>query len=383
VQRSVARSVLFALAFALSLASILLVIHRALETAAIEPLTPRQHLARIVANRVGEIRSLEPAPGLFEIVFLGDSMAVSYPMPLSVPRQLEQATQELAGGDPPLRVHSLAFAGTGSFDYYFLADLIASSEPDLIVISFNLASVSARWQASFARPELAGWIGLPRLAETLRLPLGWIGLTHDRLLFYSAIVRLGASEAWIALTREQTRVGIARESLEQFFAVKNTRGKSPEQRFESAKEYRTIRQFNARDLPRYTALGQRSHFGLALDGIPLDNPSLVVLGRTLHHFHRMGIRTLVYVTPFNYEHSQHLGILDEAGLRRSIASIEANVRGAGSEFVDLHRLFPDSHFRDRPGHFVYEGGVIGTRKVGRALAPAVLAIARRSAEESS
>ena len=80
---------------------------------------------------------------------------------------------------------------------------IAAAQPDIVIMPLNLASLGDPWRNRFSRPELAGWIRPRRLAEAFGLPIHWIGLTTDRLLYYVGIVQSGAftvTTCWQELT---------------------------------------------------------------------------------------------------------------------------------------------------------------------------------------
>jgi hypothetical protein len=74
------------------------------------------------------------------------------------------------------------------------------------------------------------------------------------------------------------------------------------------------------------------------------------------------------------------GVLDVAGLARTLEAIEQVVVENGGAFVDLHDSFATEAFRDAPGHLVYEGhalydGFDGPTRLAEKLAPHVLASA--------
>jgi hypothetical protein len=116
-----------------------------------------------------------------------------------------------------------------------------------------------------------------------------------------------------------------------------------------------------------------------MDGVEDDHPVIRMLAATIRTFRRADIHVIAYVTPTNVEHIESLGLLDREGLGRTLAVIERAVRENGGEFADLHALFPDEVFSDPPGHFVYEGEIDGPALLARALAPRVVAQARRAA----
>jgi hypothetical protein len=367
------------LCFAATASALGLGIVRATQAARTETPLVGITFADYLQKRVSALGAAADRRDVFRVGFLGDSTAVSYALENQVPTRLQQAAAELARGRPEIEVHSLAMQGMWSFDYYFWADVIAAAKPSQLVVSFSLESFSEAFREVFSRPQLAGWMGSDRLAGALGLPLDWIGLTWDRLLFYHAVVRLGGYETWRALSIEQARVRQARDDLASRISGGDA---SPERALGQVLVDGILeRKFVSADLRRFSQTGQREHLGLALSGVRADHPLLRVLAATLRSFERAGIPVLVYVNPTNVEYVESLGLLDEAGLRTTLATLEAVARENGADFVDLHALLPDQGFRDAPGHFSV-GEVHGPARLAEALAPFVVCEARRHGGEA-
>ncbi len=369
------RAVVIACGFVVSLLTGLRIIQASLDAAGIEGKPIRQTVATTFRDAVAATPS---ASGAYRIAMLGDSMLVSYPQGAQVPDHLQSELRRRTQGDAELRVVNLGMSGTGAFDYYFLADIVAAAEPQLVVISFNLTSTSDAFRSAFSRPEMAGWVGTDRIFETLLLPGSWIGLTADRLLFYTALVRLDLVERWMNFTTEQTRIGVAHREIEHFVALARDGQPSPE---DALRKRQGMRAMSARGLSktrRYNAEGIRYQYHSALDGFREDNPTLRLLGAAMRTYREMGIEVLVYLTPFNREHVENIGVFDREKFERSLRILEAAVTDNGGVFVDLHAIFPDAHFRDKPGHLVYQGEVNGPALLAEALAPRVLEIVRSS-----
>ncbi len=377
----VQRIILFGIGFFVALLVTLQVIRSELDAAGIEPLDTRHGVALYYRNQVNSFRKLQLPPETVRVAFLGDSMAVSYPPELQIPSQLQKDVALHTRGDPPIRIFNLALSGTGSFDYYLMADLISQVEPDLVVISFGMASAGRAFRDAFARPELAGWTDSSRVFETSLLPMNWIGLTLDKILFYRAIIQSGGFERWIAFNDEQTRVEVARGEVEKRLAVEGRNGKTPESLHEGRWSFYALKRNNKGFNNRYSVYGTRRSLGAVLDGIRPDHPTLVVLGATIRTFERKGIDTLVYLNPINIDHIRSLGILDDKGLARSAASIRSVVESNGGHFLDFLRIFPDELFRDQPGHFVYQDGINGPRRLAGRLSPTVVKLAREKVRE--
>jgi hypothetical protein len=351
--------------------------YRALERAGVEDTPIRLDMADDLAPRLANLERHRGRPGVVQVAVLGDSTSVSYPDGRRVYERLYQQANRLAHGRPRIRVVNLGSHGAGPFDYYFLADRIAEARPDQAVIGFNLGSMGRAWRRSLSRPELAGFVGASRLAEAIRLPLHWIGLRTDQLLFYGAIVGAGGYDLWRLLQHEQVRLGSARATVESWVGERT--GSHPEVPFQrSLKKARLARDLTPGGGNRYNARALRQHYGAALAGADPDHPVLRIFAAMVSCFERSGIETLVYTVPLNVEHLDAVGIFDAAGLATTIASLEAAVREAGGRFVDLHDLLPDPGFRDAPGHFTVEEPIDGPARVAAVLAPIVVAEARRS-----
>ncbi len=369
------RVTLFCLGFALALPGTLIVIRGTLDSAQIEAEVVTRHaVADYYNDRVEAYRSYDFRQSDYRIAFLGDSMAVSYPQPLQIADMVQRRVRRLLTGGPRVRVLNLGLAGTGVFDYYFMADVIARLEPRLVIIEFNLASTSDDFHNAFSRPELSGWLEGARIFESAWLPVNWVGLTFDRLLLYSAIIRSGAFESWVAVTEEQVRFAAARMKLEDHLATPDKMDLTPEASFRRRRGFWLLERNNLPGANRHSRVATRSNLGASLDGLDEKNPSVVMLGATVRSYRRAGIDVLVYVNPVNVEHIDRLDLLNESGLAQSLASLSSAVTGRGGHFVDLHRIFPDEGFRDRAGHFTYEGEINGPAELAARLAPLVVAL---------
>jgi hypothetical protein len=366
----------FALCFALASLAVPVFALRALEAADV----------RYAPIRLGMVRNLRPPllalaesrgqPDLERVALLGDSTVMSYPEGRRIVDRLLRAVNRETRDDPRVQVYQLTTEGQGPFDYYFIADVITSAHPDQALLAFNLSAFGIGTRKLFARPELAGFVGPARLGEAIGLPLHWIGLNTDELLFYNAVIGAGGYRPWRLLQREQVRVGRARAQVERWLG--EWAGAHPEEEFRVALQKSEMRRIL---VPigggRYRQRPLRAHYAPALAGVDRDHPVLRVFGAMLSHLERSGIRTLVFTVPLNVEHIDLMGLFDEAGLARTLAAIEATVREAGGRFVDLHDLFPDQGFRDAAGHLTVEGAIDGPAEVAAALVPHVVAEAKR------
>lgn len=336
----------------------------------------------VVEGRLPELAGADAAR-TFNVAFLGDSMVVSYPPGRTVPERLEQAIQATRGRRPRVEVLSVAAPGMGPFDYYLVADEIAEARPDQVILPFNLAALSEGWRGTFSRPELAGWVRPARIVEALGLPLEWIGLTTDRMLFYMAIVRSGTSPLWQEFLRQQARLGRARTIATT--TLEKRVGSTASIRFGTAR-FRYSDSINVIETKkpgkpgkrkRLSAGGARRRYGPALDGVDENNAVVRVLAAAVSRFREDDIRVLVYANPTNVASLEEVGVLEGGGLEQTLDVIGAAVRGAGGEFADFHALLPDEGFRDAAGHFNVRGtDPDGPELLGNALAPLVLDEAR-------
>jgi hypothetical protein len=296
-------------------------------------------------------------PDAFEVVFLGDSTAGGQPAEHWVPVQLEQAVRRIAVGGPPVLVHSLVRGGIGPLDRFFLADMVAEAEPDLVVYHLNPLAFSETWGRTMSRLALAGWVAPSRLAKALRLPLHRFGLTTDRLLFSMALVNAGASEPWRELSSLRVRTRRGFRTAARRLDDRSISGSPVD---------------SQDDAGRRLEPPQGAHpFGGFLDGLD-DHPLLPVLGETVRIFTDAGARVLLYVIPMNLERLESQGVLDRERLAHSIATLEAVVRKNGGEFADFHDLLPGAAFLDDFGHVQPVGELIPQRRLAQALAPLVL-----------
>ncbi|MCP4038528.1 MAG: SGNH/GDSL hydrolase family protein [bacterium] len=376
--RRAARASLFLAGFALALFATTAGIRSALDRAEIELETVTRHgVADYYNDRVAAYLEHGEREGDYRVAFLGDSMVVSYPQSHQIPALVQRQARRLRDSKERVQVYNLGLAGTGAFDYYFMADVVERLDPDLVIIEFNLASTSRDFQSAFSRPELSGWVGGARLTEAMWLPVNWIGLTFDRLLLYASIIRSGTFEYWVRLNEEQVRVSQAREQLAAWAATRNAKDRSPEEVFRKRRSFLLLSRNTHPGKRRHSAFATRNNLGTSLDGLRADDPTVRMLGAAIRTYRNFGADVLVYANPINVDHIESLGLLDRAGLDRSLAAIGTEVANEGGHFVDLHRLFPDRGFRDHSGHFTYEGEINGPSVLASKLAPLVVELMGR------
>ena len=260
--------------------------------------------------------------------------------------------------------------GQTTFDQYFLSEAIARAEPDAVVIGLHLAGFSESWRKAFAKPEFAGWLPLRRAFEALRLPLHWVGLSADEMLWYMAIVGVGSSRTpgarWCA-----SRCAWVRQRATRSAGSRRRVGADDRYR-----EFHGLRLAGTSDRARPPLHSRRraGDYGPVLRGLPADHPVLETLGALVSTFAARGIATLVVVMPANVEHLAKLGLLEGSALPRSLATIETVARRAGASFLDLHDCLPDAAFVDATGHYRAPATFDGPGVVASRLAPAVAAL---------
>lgn len=322
-------------------------------------------------QRLGPAPSFRARPRLYVV---GDSTVLSYPRGRTIPVRLQQQLDALAGPRRSPLVHNFSAQGMSFFDHYLLADLFAASPPDLLVVNFNVANISTHRRTDLVRPPLAGALAPRRIPEALGMPLHEFGMTADRVLFYVAIVQAGGLEPWWWLAREQVRIAQGRKDLERWLGARlspTSKGGAPEAVFQHRLGAARMSGLLEPGHLRYTARGERSHFGPALEGVDTRHETIQTVDRTLAAYRRAGIDVVFYVNPTNVENLERVGVYDPEGFGETLAALEEVVRRNGAEYVDLHDLLPDSGFRDAAGHFA-TGEVDGPLRVAEVLAPVVL-----------
>ncbi len=335
-------------------------LHYGLDVAEIA--SPQIRLDAIKSVRVGRVQLMKVRdrnPNAKRVAFLGDSTAIAYPFPNTVPLRLQAALSHL----PSLsdnRVISFGFSGMNVSDYYFVSDLVLAGEPDALVMAFNPASLSQRWRAKLARPQLAGWIPPMQIVEAISLPFHWVHLSLDDLFLYMGIVNVGADRAWMWVLHEQARISKALDAIVSHV-------NSPIREIDSLVRRRS---FIADAEPaRETAYRVHERYGEAFAGIDLDHPAFQMLRASLNRYRDAGVPVVVYVVPINFEHFRDLGSFGGAGLATTSENLRLIVEASGASFIDLHDLIPDSGFRDGSGHLTDELPIPGPTWVGDHIAP--------------
>ena len=332
--------------------------------------TPIGVMDRILPN-LETLRSSGNQPGLQRIAVLGDSTVDSYASIKKIPVRLEEGLRRSALEPESLMVVNLSFPALGSTSYYFLADRVVETRPDLIVWEVSLTHASERWRRSIPRPELAGWMAPARIPGTLAMPMEDIGLTADELLLYQLIVRLGAGEAWRDWLVNLSRVDKVRGNFEEWLS--SITGNTPEKRFQLVWALMAMAALReGGELDRYNHAGEIEHFGKVLEGIDTDHPTLRFISATANLIRQSGIPLLVYLNPINMEHLEKVGVLEDGNIEKTLAAFHQTLHIEGVALLDLHDEFPDDHFSDMAGHFRHDHEFEAQTKLANILAAFII-----------
>ncbi len=362
-----------------ALAAVLFAVFSWMNSAAVDHVAVPLNVAKNIHSRLAELEAARAEEGRFDVAFLGDSTVGGVDQEGSIPRHLEAESNRMLAADSRVRVTNLSSPGMGPFDYYFIADLVVQSRPDLVVMLLNLSTFSESFTATFRRPELAGWIPPGRFFEALALPLYRVGVTTDQLVVDMALAELGMLAPWRFVRREQARFNHAKNRL--FKAIDAEIGAGNQAGFARTRMDHFGRRYNREGGKRLNEVGVEQRFGAALAGVEPDHFNLEMLAAAIRVFRAApdargdrdgGIPVLVYANPTNVENFRDLGALNEEGLALTLRRVAATVEELGAHWVDLHELFPDDHFRDPGGHFKRRDPN-APPVLGRALARALVA----------
>jgi hypothetical protein len=325
--------------------------------------TLRAQLKSISQRRAGSAE--------YRVAMVGDSMLADFGRRRQVPNWLQDSVGKLNATAHPVKVANGASPGRNPFDFYFLAELIADADPNLVVLSFNAAWLSRDWSTTRPLPELSAWLSPGRWPETLSLPIERIGLTLDRILLYAGIKRVFGYDGWLLASREQSRLGAAYWEATDLLQSATARDEPLgfKKTFNAAFARRRLMPGNAK---RMSIAGALRSYGAVLDGVGPAHPVLRITAATVATFRRRyDIPVLVYLSPLNVEHLATLGIMNKSGLEQSVGSLEQIVVTNGGAFIDLHDLLPDAGFRDSFGHYAQGPDVDGGARIAEELAPLV------------
>lgn len=332
---------------------ILLAAQTLLDKAEIDAPQTNLDVANVLTANLAKIAATPQRQNIMRIFYLGDSTAMTTPPDRGIPAQLRKRLRELPTG-VEIDLRTLAAPGLSAFDFYFLADTILAARPDRVVITFNPASASAGWRQYNRHPELAGWIEGTRLCDAVSLPIADVGVTIDRLFFYSTIVRLNMAPLWQATRSLQARAGAGWEEIAP--TGEHNLGDILKNRGQSAHRIKE-RMFES----------QRLRYASVTSGLRPDDPTLRMLAATVRYFTERDVDVLVFAFPMNVSWLQSLGVSTGEDIARSMQTVAAVVEAENGQFLDLHAIVPRSGFADRAGHLGYADGVDGPAIVAESL----------------
>ncbi len=375
-RRGAARLLGFAAGSACALVLTSLAIVRALDAADIA--RPYVDLAamRVMLNVLDAFAHRIPDHPETRVAFLSDSTSMHLASGArGLNDRLGPALVRLAPGESHYRVFSFATPGFTQFTQYFLSHRLADAGADHVVLGFNLASLSQSWRTG-DRPELAALLPVRFLGEALRLPMYWIGLSTDELLLYTTVAQLRGFETWLALTQQQARCVHAWGSVAEWLQARS--GMPEGLAYQQLYFYRRRQKQLLPGSPeRETEWLARWRYDAALAGVGPEHPILQILRATLEVFREHRIPVLVYIIPINVEHLEALGVLDRAGLGRSIESVRQVTVASGASLLDLHALLPDAAYSDAAGHLGVDAPLDAPPIVAERIAQALLAARAR------
>jgi len=306
------------------------------------------------------------------IVFFGDSTVSQYDHGLALP-YLTGAHLSQMRGRPWIKTLSAAAPGSGIVQYGFLADHVASYEPDLVIWQLSFFQFTDRWTARNGAPELVGFVHSERLPEIIAMPVQRYRLSLSDILLQQGIVRLGLHDAHGWLRESQMRFAHMIDLAED--ALNPNRGRKPEARAQTLRGRGYMRRHMDMTLSkRYSAHGERVHFGRTLEGLDPDDAKLQLLRSGIRALTGDGIDVLVYLNPTNVDHLRHTGVSYEAGLQRTVNEIRRAAEESGAHFLDLHEMLEDPDFDDAAGHFLEDEIQTVPQRVSARIAEAALPI---------
>jgi len=332
-------------------------------------------------DRIASLNELESNKA--KIVYFGDSTVAAYDGRLPLPTLTKKHLNTLRKR-PWVEVANAAAPGGGITQVAFLADEVAAFEPDLVIWQLSFFQFTDRWTNRNGAPELVGFVHAERLPEILAMPFQKFRLSLSDILLQQAIVRLGLHDVHRSLRESQLRFGHMRALVED--ALNPNRGRKPEARAQLRRGRGYMRRhIDASVANRYSAHGERVHFGRALDGLEPDDPKIQLLASGIRAFKDEGVDVLVYLNPTNLEHVRNVGVLDDEGIAKTVATIRNTVEANGAHFLDMHGMLGDQAFADAAGHFRDDDEKPVPRIVTTRVAEAMLPIlkARREAEREA
>jgi hypothetical protein len=365
------RALLFSVGFIASASAVWLAASRAVDAAHIDRVALSFVLHdNALAFRKAFVKVRAPQ----RVAMVGDSTlmfaeGMKAPRIQTLPERVAAALRKYGERGERIAVKTLRVPGLGPPGMYFASDEIIAARPDRIVLALNLRCFTS--MRSFSYEESAGFMSVGQLLEALRLPMFAAGLTADRLLFYNALVALGADEVWPLVRQLQGRAFKLREHLANSAdaAIGSTANADMQFGLGISRWGRTT--ISVDNLPRVSLEAANLSLAPIVRGLSAQHSGLRILAAVLARFRRANIPTLVYVEPINVEHLRSIGLpLDQ--LPGSLRTIQRAVEREGAEFVDFHDILPERAFRDAGDHYTFDGQPNGTFRLASALAAVLI-----------
>ncbi len=319
------------------------------------------------------------------VAFFGDSLSMPENIantPRSTPgRLLARLGDAIAaanlGDQRSVRFVRVSYSGLSEWSLYYMASHIAEQRPDIAVVEFNLFNFGAAWRHR-DRTILSAFLSSRRFLDALDLPLASAGFATDQWLFQRALLLRGWLPLWEIVQREQARCA------EAYWILSDKAGRIVhEPQFTLRELHRLL------DLERLTILSKvpdgnratelyaRRMLGKVLTGVDLNDDAIRMYEAALDVFAAQGVKTFVYIPPYNLEHLRKLGLLEEARFKETIDLVRHVTERHGAGLLDLHDMFGDRYFRDNMDHLKEGADTNGHDLVAQRLTEAVADEARR------
>ena len=327
-------------------------------------------------------RKTQPMP--LRIAFFGDSLAqtknafadFSRSTPPRIIAHLGSLLDEKRPGlGKSVQLVPVIYSGLSQWSYFYVHDQVIETRPAFAVIEFNLYNFSSFWRGR-DRKILAALLELSFLPQVMALPTGSAGLATDEWFFGRALVEAELVDPWRRTQREQAR-----------FASAYWQATHAVQRSAAGRDLGMLKQHTLSKLGRDVVAGSnrasaaysRMLLGATLSGVTEDDAALRMFDAVLDAFARAGIRTVVYIPPYNLDHLKKTGVLPDPDFEGAIEKVQSVAHRNGARLVDLHAKLPDRYFRDQMDHLEERPEVDGHDEIARSLAEAMLEDAMRVA----
>ena len=314
-----------------------------------KPGLQRLNTAAQITKRLANVRS-KPQRGRSHNVFLlGDSTLGKPDSPVSLAAALRRKMALRFGGSNRLSLQAYSGPGLGPRVFYFMADEVIATNPDLVVWELSFTHFSKHWNRA-SMEEFSGWLQLTSNLSGLITALEASHVTFDRIFLYQGLVDTGLIEPWRNLKNEQSRVGKLLSQLSVW--TEELTGSDAQRQFQNAA---SAAQRSKSRLPgkhdRLNLDGARTIFGAALQPLEADHSSLSVISKTLERFYENGIPVVVYLNPVNVDNLSATEATEPEILKANAELLREIVEAEGASFFDYHDLLRDEHFGDAAGHF--------------------------------